>query len=93
MPTLGGCVFWNDVGEIEGWRMQQNILTGHWRLLDPRNIRFAWGTNRKMVDIFVKAAQREKDGETIAVNCEEADVSADLPSSNADTEDEEGEET
>ena len=65
MPTLGGFTFWEDVAEIKGWRMQRNIFTGHWRLLDPRNIRCAWGIDKKMVDIFTKAAQAMEDGEEI----------------------------
>jgi hypothetical protein len=56
-PTMGGTLFWEDVAEIKGWRVQQNIFTGHWRLLDPKNMRQAWGADRKAVDIFVKAAR------------------------------------
>jgi hypothetical protein len=61
MPTLGGFVFWDDVAEIRGWRMQRNIFTGHWRLLDPKNMRYAWGTNEKLVDIFIRAAEAGED--------------------------------
>jgi hypothetical protein len=57
MPTMGGALFWEDVAEIKGWRIQQNVFTDHWRLLDPGNMRHAWGTDRNMVDIFVRAAR------------------------------------
>ena len=63
MPTMGGFLFWEDVAEIQGWRMQRNIVTGHWRLLDPDNMRCAWGADDKMVDIFTKAAQAMEKGE------------------------------
>ncbi len=44
LPTIGGKQFWTDHGWQNGWRIQQNAMTGHWRLLDPGNVRFAWGT-------------------------------------------------
>ncbi|MCA9133174.1 MAG: hypothetical protein KDA45_08465 [Planctomycetales bacterium] len=44
IPTLGGKQLWTDHAWRQGWRIQQNALTGHWRLLDPQNVRFAWGT-------------------------------------------------
>lgn len=44
MPTLGGRQFWGDVCHFRGWRIQQNVYTGHYRLLDPRDVRHAWGT-------------------------------------------------
>lgn len=44
LPTLGGRQFWGDVVHFRGWRIQQNVFTGHYRLLDPRDVRRAWGT-------------------------------------------------
>ncbi len=43
LPTLGGRQFWADVAWSEGWRVQQHVLTGHSRLLDPGDTRRAWG--------------------------------------------------
>ena len=43
-PTLGGEMFWNTTVEYNGWRLQQNMITQHARILDPDNIRRAWGT-------------------------------------------------
>lgn len=43
-PTLGGKQLWTDHVWRAGWRIQQNSLTGHWRLLDDRNVRHAWGS-------------------------------------------------
>ncbi len=43
-PTLGGKQVWADEYIHAGWRIQHNIISGHYRLLDPNNIRHAWGT-------------------------------------------------
>lgn len=42
-PTLGGQQFWTDYQWHNGWRLQQNAVTGHWRLLDPQDVRREWG--------------------------------------------------
>lgn len=47
LPTLGGRQFWGDVRFFSGWRVQQNVLTKHFRLLDPGDIRRAWGTREE----------------------------------------------
>jgi len=44
LPTAGGKQFWTDHRWQDGWRIQQNAVTGHWRLLDPGNVRHAWGS-------------------------------------------------
>ena len=44
MPTLGGKQFWADELFFHQWRIQQNVLTGHYRLLDENDVRYAWGT-------------------------------------------------
>lgn len=45
LPTLGGKQIWTDHFWRQGWRIQQNALTGHWRLLDGHNVRHAWGNH------------------------------------------------
>ncbi|MDX1945942.1 MAG: lipase [Pirellulaceae bacterium] len=42
--TFGGQQFWSDELVHGEWRIQQNVLTGHYRLLDDRDFRMAWGT-------------------------------------------------
>lgn len=44
LTTLGGAQYWGDEMIRCGWRIQQNALTGHHRLLDPQDTRRAWGT-------------------------------------------------
>jgi hypothetical protein len=41
--TLGGKQLWADREVLAGWRVQENVITGHCRLLDPANVRKAWG--------------------------------------------------
>lgn len=51
-PTMGGILFWNDLARCNGWRMQQNTITQHIRILDPDNVRRAWGGIDAMKEIF-----------------------------------------
>ena len=43
ISTLGGKQFWADQFIHCGWRIQENVYTGHFRLLDPDDVRQAWG--------------------------------------------------
>ena len=42
--TLGGRQFWGDRFHWQGWRIQQNVVTGHHRLIDEQDFRFARGS-------------------------------------------------
>jgi len=42
-PTLGGRQLWADRTYQAGWRVQCHVWTDHCRLLDPRDVRQAWG--------------------------------------------------
>ncbi|WP_143544125.1 esterase/lipase family protein [Rhodopirellula sp. MGV] len=44
IKTAGGTQLWTDHQWRNGYRIQQNALTGHWRLLDSQNVRRAWGS-------------------------------------------------
>lgn len=45
LPTLGGAQLWNDRHITgDGWRVQQHVLSGHFRALDDRDRRVAWGS-------------------------------------------------
>jgi pimeloyl-ACP methyl ester carboxylesterase len=54
LPTIGGKQFWTDHRWQDGWRIQQNAFTGHWRLLDPGNVRHAWGSREACEQILKK---------------------------------------
>jgi len=45
--TLGGREFWGDVAHFHGWRIQRNVLTKHYRLIDGDDVRHAWGTREQ----------------------------------------------
>ncbi len=51
-PTLGGKQFWTDFRWWHGLRLQQHQLTGHWRVLSPRNRRLAWGSAAECLEAF-----------------------------------------
>lgn len=53
-PTLGGKMMWDDIHECSGWRIQRNSFTGHYRILNPDNIRKAWGTEEAMENLLNK---------------------------------------
>ena len=42
--TLGGKQFWTDELLFREWRIQRNVLTGSYRLLDGEDVRRSWGT-------------------------------------------------
>lgn len=54
LPTLGGKQLWADTFIYAGWRIQQNVVTGHFRLLDNKDIRRAWGDEAACREEFEK---------------------------------------
>lgn len=58
LPTAGGNQVWTDHRNRAGWRVQRNALTGHWRLLDPKDIRRAWGS-RGACEAALQAATQD----------------------------------
>lgn len=50
--TAGGTTFWSTLVEIDGWKLQQHFMTKHLRLLNPSNIRKAWGGKHHMNEIM-----------------------------------------
>ena len=48
--TAGGTQMWTDFRNHWGYRVQQNALTGHFRLLDPENVRLTWGSKSACVE-------------------------------------------
>lgn len=56
--TLGGRVWWADLVEVDGWRVQKNVLLKNCRLLDPQNVRRAWGSQAAMLKAFEALAKQ-----------------------------------
>lgn len=59
-PTLGGSQVWSDERIQGNWRIQKNVLTGHYRFLDNRNVRQAWGSLPACEFAFTKAVKSGK---------------------------------
>ncbi len=59
-PTMGGTQIWTDHRNLADWRLQHNAVTGHWRLLDPRDIRRAWG-DRQACEVKLLEATQDLD--------------------------------
>ncbi len=60
-PTMGGRQLWGDILFFQGYRLQHNVVTGHYRLLDPGDIRRAWGTREDCLE----ALQRIRDEKSL----------------------------
>ena len=54
LPTLGGMQFWGDLKFLRGYKIQRNVLTGHYRLLDVNNRRYASGTLEQCDEVLEK---------------------------------------
>lgn len=44
LPTFGGMQLWEDLRVLSGWRVQHNVVASHYRLLDNKDVRRAWGS-------------------------------------------------
>lgn len=64
-PTIGGKVFWTDIKVINGWRIQKNVITGHCRLLNPRKIRYQWGSKDSCLNEMSKHTKVNSSKKTV----------------------------
>ena len=46
--VLDAGVWWTVLDEAQGWKLEQHILTGHCRILNPQKRRTAWGGEMEM---------------------------------------------
>ncbi len=51
-PVLNAGVCWTTIRRRQGWEVQRNDITGHARIIDPNDIRRAWGSESEMIDYF-----------------------------------------
>jgi pimeloyl-ACP methyl ester carboxylesterase len=67
--TLGGRQFWADVEYFHDWRIQQNVMTSHYRLLDGDDFRHASGDletcRRRLAELRVSRKLPEMSGEAV----------------------------
>lgn len=59
-PTMGGQVFWDTLAQSNGWKLQKNKFTNHCRIIDPRNIRKAWGSENTMMSALNRLQQANR---------------------------------
>jgi pimeloyl-ACP methyl ester carboxylesterase len=52
LRTMGGKQFWTDQRWHQGFRLQYNNTLKHYRILDPKNVRLAWGPKEALVAQF-----------------------------------------
>ncbi|MGA2062326.1 MAG: alpha/beta hydrolase [Thermoguttaceae bacterium] len=71
MPTMGGKQFWSDELFFHKWRIQRNVFTGHYRLLDAQDRRHASGTYEQcreaLDDIKIKQGLAPMKGKAVIV--------------------------
>ena len=58
-PTMGGKVWWRVLDEKYGIRLQQNYVTGHYRLLDKNDCRLISSFNRNEVEEYRDSIGRQ----------------------------------
>ncbi len=59
-PTVGGTQVWSDQRVQGDWRIQKNVVTGHYRFLDNNNVRHTWGSLEPCEVAFTKAVKAGK---------------------------------
>ncbi len=52
--TMGGKVWWRDVKKAYGYRIQQNVISNHYRLLDEADRRLISSFNLKDVEDYLE---------------------------------------
>lgn len=52
--TLDAGIWWNVVDLCKGWKLEKNVVTYHYRILNPEKRRIAWGNEREMRASFRK---------------------------------------
>lgn len=59
-PTLGGKQFWADELFFHDWHIQRNTLTGHCRLLNGSQLRYAWGSYQECLAKLEQIKQQKQ---------------------------------
>ena len=52
--TMGGRIWWQDIKESKGYRIQQNIISRHFRILDSEDRRFFSSFDKKETESKLK---------------------------------------
>ena len=51
---------WRTIAEVDGFKLQQNVVSQHGRILDKDNIRIKWGTMEGMEKAFERMLGRKR---------------------------------
>lgn len=60
MKVTDGGIFWSDIAEYKGLRLQQNDISKSARIIDKNNYRIAWGTVNGMLKVMDRMKELEK---------------------------------
>ena len=53
-PTMGGNVWWREIKSAGGYRIQQNLISNHYRLLDEKDRRLISSFDLKEVEDYLE---------------------------------------
>ena len=67
-PTMGGHVWWKQLDEEAGWKLQKNIIDQHCRILDPSDICRAHGREEMMRVSFNRIREQLRGGDHLTGN-------------------------
>lgn len=56
--TLGGRFTWSDEVVYQGWRVQRSAVVGHYRLIDPKDRRYTFGTLEHCLETLEEVKQK-----------------------------------
>lgn len=65
MPNLplkasSRALFWRDIVCCSGWRVQEHVMLGSFRLLNPQGVRHSWGGKRAVLRAFHEVVEGER---------------------------------
>ncbi len=52
--TMGGKVWWREIRSVSGYRIQQNLISSHYRLLDDKDRRLVSSFNIKDIEDYLE---------------------------------------
>ena len=67
-PTMGGRVWWKQLDEEAGWKLQRNVIDQHCRILDPSNVCRAHGREEMMRISFNRVREQLRGGDHLTGN-------------------------
>ena len=56
--TMGGKIWWIDLKNVNGWRLQKNKVSRHCRILNRNDVRQAYGSEEEMTKLFDSMPKR-----------------------------------